>query len=93
MSITVVLVLRLLGLLLILRTVPEEISRHDWSSPEIWVHLSVGLLKSLESGEDEVTLGLSLTSGLGVAILDTGNLEDFLRSLSSDQSSSSWSWD
>lgn len=61
--------------------------------PEIWGKESVGLLQALENGSAEVLSSSGLTSTGGVAIIDTGELQDLLGNDSGNASSSSWGWD
>jgi hypothetical protein len=80
----VTVIFRILRLLFILWILPEEILSHNWLTPEVRIHLSICFPESFVSGKDEVTFSFSFTSRLGITILDTSNLEDFLRSLTSD---------
>jgi len=49
-----------------------------WLAPEVGGQEGVGVLKSVEGGSDEVTLGSGLSLRTGVNVTDTGQLEDLL---------------
>jgi hypothetical protein len=61
--------------------------------PEVWGEELVGFSEGCESGLDEVLWGSGVTSGSGVAIIDTGELQELLGDWSADNASSARSWD
>lgn len=62
-------------------------------SPEVGGEVSVGLGAAAEDGLDEVTHGLGLSSGGGVAIVNTSELENPLGGGGSDEPSTAGSGD
>lgn len=60
-------------------------------SPEIRSQISVGLLDGEEGGLHEVTHSLGASSGLGVNVLNTGELQDLLGGTGSNDTSTSGS--
>jgi len=61
-------------------------------APKIWGKVLVGLGKSLVGGLDEVLSSSGMSSGLGVAIINTGELKEFLGNWGTDDTGSSWGW-
>jgi len=64
-----------------------------WGAPVLRGQEAVTLSDGSEDGVQEVTLGPGASSGLCIAIVDTGILQDLLGSWSSDDSGTSWGGD
>lgn len=58
-------------------------------APEIWTLIHVGVGESLEGSLDEVTLGLGGSTGGGIDVLDTCELQDLLGGGGSDDAGTS----
>lgn len=58
--------------------------------PEIWGEVLVGPLEGLEGGLDEVLGSSGMSRGLGVAVIDTSELQQFLGDWSTDDTGTSW---
>lgn len=61
--------------------------------PEIWGKVLVGLAEGHEGSLDEVLSSSGMSDGLGVAIINTSELEELLGNWGSDDTGSTWGWD
>jgi hypothetical protein len=63
-----------------------RILRENVLLPELWSQEGIGVTKGKVQGLDEVTSGTGVTSGGGVAIIDTSHMQEFLSNWGRDKS-------